>query len=131
MKLKQKQIKERAALSAKVGIARTELETELDAFNAAVRIFWEDRLLPKIDAYNQALTDAREWIEERHGEIDEFIASKSERWQAGNRGILARAMSDAYSQVDLEDVELTMPELNLDDVENHEDMIDQLPDEPA
>jgi len=40
-------------------------------------------------------------------------------------------MSDAYSQVDLEDVELTMPELNLDDVENYEDMIDQLPDEPA
>lgn len=60
--------------------------------------------------YNGALSDARDFIDEKHTAFEDEYGEKSEKWQEGDRGSAARDWIDSFESVDLEDAELDAPD---------------------
>lgn len=82
----------------------------------------------EIEAYNEALAEARQFTSIVAQQAQDEIAEKSERWQESRRGEAAISWASDWEDVDLSDVELA----SVDPVEepeiDHAILLDELPD---
>jgi len=85
-KLKAAQKKRRAELAA-------ELTEKADAVQAAIA------------AYNETLGEAREFVEEITGAIDEYVGERSEKWQEGDKAQALESWKEEWEGLELEDIE--------------------------
>jgi len=104
----------------------TSLREKGEALNAAIVTFNEtvagqgEALTTAIQTYNEQLEEARSFVgtiaEDMRGEFDE----KSEKWQEGDKGQEVQAWVEAWEGVDLEDVEVEIPEA-IEEIDADED----------
>ena len=131
MKLTKKRIKEKDKVSTKLAAAKEDLQTAVDDYNEAMAAAWET-LQEEVTKYNEVLAQAREYVADKASEMEGEMGDKSDKWQEGDRGQAAQAMMDEWNNVSLDDIELEKPEdLDLDDIDDHQELVDQLPNEPA
>jgi outer membrane protein TolC len=79
----------------------------------------EQALDDAVTAYNQAIEQAKAWVQETTDTIRREYDSKSERWQEGHAGLTVSEWLDAWDDVDADPVEL--PDSVADAIENLSD----------
>lgn len=104
------------------------LSTAIDTYNAQVEDL-QGAVTEALEAYNNALNDARSWCEDIASAAESAYDEKSEKWQEGEKGQEASEFKDAWQGVYLDDVEVTFPDaLETPDV-SHANDIEELPEE--
>lgn len=77
-------------------------------------------------AYNEAIEEARGFVQDVARQADADISDKSERWQEGEKGQAAIGWKDEWEGASFEEVSVEYP----DDIEaeglDHADTLDQL-----
>jgi hypothetical protein len=58
-----------------------------------------------VGAYNEALGEARDFVEDLASAAEDDFSSKSDKWQEGERGEAARSWIDALQEFAPEDIE--------------------------
>lgn len=130
MKLTKKQIAERDELSTKLATEFEALQDSVTEFNEKVAALFAEEIATKIESYNEALEEAREWISDRKSAFEEYIGNKSDKWQEGDNGQAHQGFVDALDEVSLDDISIDEPEQLELDVEPHHEALDQIVEGP-
>jgi exonuclease VII small subunit len=104
MKLTKAEGAKRDDLVANLEIAGGTLDDAITAYNAAVEAAAE-AANTAIAAYNETLEGAREFVETLVERLDEEFGERSEKWQDSERGEAARALLNAWSELELDPVD--------------------------
>ena len=126
-KLTKEQLKERDALVSRLRDRRSDLETVLETYNAAVETAWGLVESAQTD-FNDVIAEASEWMSNISSDIDEYTSGRSEKWQESDKASLYSNWKDAFD-ADLEEAEFEKPddfELNIED---SAEVLEQLPEE--
>lgn len=105
-----------------------DLQEAVDIFNSTVNVAWTNLQVP-INNYNEAISNANEWQSGIVEEIQEYIDSKSEKWQEGDKGQAFVSWKEQYEE-ELETVELEKPDEVTFDNDNPSELLDQKSEEP-
>lgn len=131
-KLKAADIKARDAHAGELSTAFQDLEMAVEAFNNGLEKLWNEQIVAAVDAYNEKLIAAREWAQGIADDAQNYIDEKSEKWQEGDKGQQVIAFAESWREFSPEEIELDKPEeLSLDDIEQHSEELDQLPEDSA
>lgn len=131
MKLSKTEIKEKNALANKLRDAFDNLD-ELTAEEKP----YKEKIEKAIAIYNGAIDDARAFCEGIAQEIADFIDSKSEAWQEGDKCAAHEDFKSAYEDLEFEPISLDNildtadGSYSMGDVENYADTLDELMEEP-
>lgn len=109
-KLTKHALTERDEITGKLTDTYNALEEALLTFNNAMQTVWDTDVEPAIEAYNAAVEAAKEWRDEQVGEMEQYIDERSEKWEEGEAGQRYTAWKQEYEYLELERVELSMPE---------------------
>jgi len=122
-KLTKAQLEQRAAFVERLNDASTKIEEAVDAFNAQVA---EEKATVEaaVTAYNEILSEVREFAGDIATQADQDISDKSEKWQEGERGQAAVEFKDAWEGLSLDDIEVEYPEELSIEEPNHADELD-------
>lgn len=58
-----------------------------------------------VDRYNEALNEARGWVDDMGNAIEAAISEKSERWQESDTGQAVQEWRDSFDQDDLTEID--------------------------
>jgi hypothetical protein len=129
-KLTAEQLTERDALAVRLEEERTKVDLAVSDFHDALTVA-RNTLQEALDAYNEVLVEAKAYAEGIAQDAENYFEEKSERWQEGEKGEALRELIDAWQSVDLEPLEVDMPDSELDlDVNTHDETLCELPTEP-
>lgn len=125
-------LKERDEIVANIRTKREKLDAAIEAYNEAAAKAWgvvEDAL----QAYNETLEPAREWISGITGDIDVYVSERSEKWQEGEKAEAYESWKSDYESADssLEEVSINPPDQIEEDIEDHAQILEELPEEPS
>lgn len=126
MKLDKK--KKRDDLADRLEALHSELEEAVSAFNAAMTERGGD-VTDALKAYNDVLAEARSLVEDTASEARDAFDEKSERWQEGDKGAALSSWADELEGVDLEDMEIDLPE-DIELPDGHAETLRDLPERP-
>jgi len=118
----------RDALVTRLRAHYAALDTAVDAFNVQMDEKWES-VVEAQDAYNDAVSDAKEWLEQHATDMEEYRDERSDRWRDSAPGLAYQAWIDAFRGVELEESELEIPR-GLDMPGEQIDDLEGLPDTP-
>ena len=125
-KLSKAESKRRDGLVAEIEIAAGKLSDAVTAFNETLAQARE-ALEQARDAYNDTLEQAREFAEDIASSREAEISERSERWQESEKAQAAQAFVESWQGIDLDPVDIDMPE----DLESpdlpHRDELEALP----
>ena len=127
-KLTKQEEAQRSELYAKLHSARGALDAKIEDVNDALQTAI-DALEGAIADYNSALDDARNFVVDIVSQAEEDFSDKSERWQEGERGEIVRAWIDEWDTAQLDDIDAPEIERIVIDLEDHADILEQLPSE--
>lgn len=128
-KLDKQTIADRDALIDRFRDRYSDLDNAVVEYNAAIETAWE-KVEQAMGDFNEVIDDANAWKQQVAESIDEFIGGKSEKWQESAKGQAYEAWKSEYGDDEYEHVEFEKPdELSLEDVENHEELLGNLPEE--
>lgn len=127
--MKKVQLKRKDEVVNKLSIAWDAFSEAVDDFNIKMQEAFSDLQGRHLAAYNEALSEARDFVNEIAQETADYISDKSEKWQEGDKGQAYLSFQEAYESLDLDDIELDEPEGVELNCETHYELIDQLPDQ--
>jgi hypothetical protein len=128
-KLSAEQTRARDALAVRLEEERAKVDTAVTDFNDALTIA-RNTLQEALDAYNGVLSEARFFAADVSQDWENDFEEKSERWQESEKGEGVREMIEAWQNVDLEDLEIDMPDAEIDlNVDTHDETLTNLPTE--
>lgn len=128
-KLDKELIAKRDSLVKNLREAAGELETAVSEFNDALDDL-KLRLQEKIDDYNMVLQEADSWRADVTGAMEEYYDERSDKWQDSPAGDAYSAWISEYQQLDLDEIDIDMPDnVDMPDVSNA-DEIENLPEQP-
>lgn len=107
-KLTKAQSTDYAALLSGAAEAHEALSSAVDGVNNAIQAAWEE-VSEKLEAFNQARTDLKEFASDIAECADSEYSDKSEKWQEGERGQAARSWIDTWASADLDPIEMDIP----------------------
>lgn len=122
-------VQKKQEVCTKLQEAFDNLQEGVEAFNDIVNAAWSNLQLGPLNAYNEAISNANEWQSGIVEEIQEYIDSKSEKWQEGDKGQAFVSWKEQYEE-ELETVELEKPDEVTFDNDNPSELLDQKPEEP-
>lgn len=129
LKLSKSQIAEKTERSAALAATHEALEQAISEYNDAAEAL-RAPVDAALEAFNEALFDARNWAEELGGDLRNEFSEKSEKWQEGERGQAADQWLEQWEQYQPDAAEIDWPEpLEVPDGDNG-DELDGIPDEP-
>lgn len=127
-KLTKAEGKRRTEFVAELEIASGVLSRAVEAFNLAT----EEAFTPvkkALDAYNEKLGEAREFVEDIVSSRRDEHGDKSDKWQEGERGQAAESWISEWENISLDDLDIDQPDaLETPDPE-HRDDLENLPEE--
>lgn len=129
-KLSKAEIERRDDLIAKMADASAKIGDAVERFNAAMsdhRQSVEDA----VDAYNELVSEARDLANDIAAQAEEDISSKSEKWQEGERGQAAAEYQQAWEGLDLDSIEVELPDDVSFDEPEHTTVLQDAPDDIA
>src|SRR5262245_34126167 len=108
-----------------------DLSTLVEQYNTTMQTLW-DEIATAQDAFNQAIVDARDWLEGVEGEMEKYYNDRSERWQEGDAGQAYQEWMQSVNDCDLTEADLSAP-TDLDEPEGADaaDNLENLEPEPA
>lgn len=128
-KMDKRDKKRRDEIVIKLREARAKLEDEVAAFNEDIENSKEKSQTALAD-YNELLEEARGLIQDISSQAEADMGNKSEKWQDGTKGKAVLDWLEALQDPDLGDIDIDFPEpINLD-IEDHAEMMENLPEEP-
>lgn len=88
--------------------ARDDLVNAVSNFNEKVEALYAEIVAPKVAEVNSAAEQANEFVQEIHGEQEEYASDRSEKWTDSDAG---SAYSDWMTEweVEIETIELEEP----------------------
>jgi uncharacterized protein YukE len=123
-RLSKEQLQRRAVLAALLGARQEAVEVARELTNDRV-----SRLNETISAYNEALEEARDFVEEITADMTEFFDEKSDRWTEGDAGQAYSSWKDEWEGFDGDEVD-AVDEVEVPDL-GHAEELEQLPEEPG
>lgn len=127
LKLSREQLAMRDAIVLRLRTTGNDLDDAIATFNEALEAA-RLAVQPHVDAYGEALEAARVFANKIAHDMQEEIDGRSERWQVSDKGQAAIALQEAWDSLDLESVDLGIP----DDVDALDlDTADALADAPT
>lgn len=127
-RLTRAEIKQRDELADKLDEAAEALKSAVEAFNARLEEVTQD-VSSALETYNEAVAEARSFMEDVASERQLEWEDKSERWQEGERGQAAQEWISAWESDPPEDVEIDVPE-GIDEPDlAHAEALRDLPEE--
>ena len=128
-KLGKEETAQRDEIAVRLEQAREKLETAVSAFNDAL-LAARGTLQTEIDEYNVVLAEAKTFADDVAQNWENDFEEKSERWQESDTGESVRAMIETWQSVDLESIDIDMPEPDISfDAEVHSELLTDLPTE--
>jgi hypothetical protein len=103
----------------KLAIAKQNID---DAFTKLEETHGE--LKGAVDEYNGVLSEVTEWRDGITGQMEEYQGERSDKWQEGEAGEQYQSWLDAWTGIDLDEVEYDdLPELpDIEHIENLENL---------
>lgn len=126
-KLTKAENKQRDELVANLEVASAALSEAVETANEQIALV-EEGVNIAIEAYNEALSAAREFAQDIASRLEEEIGEKTEKWQEGENGQAAEELRNAWAELDLEDIEPITIEQVVDFDLSHRDDLENLPD---
>lgn len=108
-KLTKSMLTERDDVCARLRAAFESLEQAVDTYNEAMRKQWE-AVHATMNAYNDVAVEATTWQENVASDIQDYIDSRSDKWQESERGQAYLAWQGEYESSDLEDITIDQPD---------------------
>jgi exonuclease VII small subunit len=128
-KLGKTETAQRDEIATRIEQAREKLDAAVTAFNDAM-LAARETLQTEIDEYNVVLADAKAFADDVAQNWENDFEEKSERWQDGETGEAVRAMIEAWQSIDLEAIDIDMPDPEISfDAEVHSELLTDLPTE--
>ena len=127
-KLNKAELTRRNALYDEIMGAGEDLLAAVAAYNEAMAE-QAQKVQEALDAYNSALSDARDFRDEIVGDRDGDYQDKSEAWQEGDKGQAVRTWIDEWEGAELDEVEIEFPEELEEPDLAHADALNDLPEE--
>jgi predicted nucleic acid-binding Zn-ribbon protein len=127
-KLSKDELKKRDDLVEELRALESGVETTINAFNEALADA-KDAVEEAVTAYNDKLADAREFTQEIAGRIYDEISEKSDKWQEGERGEAATQFKDEWEVLCLDDFECDFPDELASDLPEGADILEGAPEE--
>ena len=128
-KLDKVQIARKDKLASKFQDLYSELDAAVQEFNAAMSAQW-GKVEQAITAYNEAIQEANELKQEIVSDIDNYMGEHTERWLESEKGweydVWKGEFEEDFSEIIVERPE----ELDISNVDDHEDIMNQLPERP-
>lgn len=106
---------------------RTEMQN-VENIREQINNMIDNRLAGAIEAYNAALSEARDFIEDAVGKMEDYVEDKSENWGDSDTGTAYMDWKSEWEGMDLEN--LVRPDLIEFDYP-HADDLENLPTEPT
>jgi hypothetical protein len=125
-------LKERDEIIANIRTKREKLDAAIEAYNEAAAKAWGE-VEDALRAYNETLDPAREWVAGITGDIDVYVSERSEKWQEGEKAEAYESWKGDYESADssLEEVSIEQPDQIEADIEDHAQILYDLPEEPS
>jgi tetratricopeptide (TPR) repeat protein len=125
-------LKERDEIIANIRAKREKLDAAIEAYNEAAAKAWGE-VEDALQAYNETLDPAREWVAGITGDIDVYVSERSEKWQEGEKAEAYESWKGDYESADssLEEVSIEQPDQIEADIEDHAQILYDLPEEPS
>lgn len=120
-------------LQEKLQSASERVESAITDFNTSMSELWNDSVLESLNDYNTVVEQAREFVEERHDQMQSQYEDRSEKWQQSEKGEAFQEWLNEWeeAQSELEDIDLAMPvEVDTPDF-SAVDAMDELSMEPS
>ena len=108
-KLTKSMLTERDDVCARLRAAFEALEQAVDTYNEAMQNQWE-AVDAAMNAYNDVAVEATTWQENVASDIQDYIDSRSDKWQESERGQAYLAWQGEYESSDLEDITIDQPD---------------------
>ena len=121
--LSKERLEIRAQLALALQTAVASVQDSVGGVEGAVSVYNS-----RVDDLNNLLAGAREFVGEVNGDMDEYIAGRSEKWTESDAGEAYSNWKDEWENIELDDVEhieieIPAPITSADDLEG-------LPDQP-
>jgi len=127
--LSKDQSKQKGTLIDDIRTAHAELGTAVIEYNAAMEKA-KDEVQGKLNALNEKLQEAGEWVGGITSDMQSYYDEKSERWQESEPGQNYSSWKEDHESLSFDEVEIDFPEdLELPDC-GVADELDGLSDEP-
>lgn len=108
-RLTRKELDRRAEIVELLNDLSANIVEAVSVFNAQLDALREP-VTAAVEAYNNALNDAREFAADMAVQADNDITDKSDRWHGSERGQAAIAWRDEWQNLSLDDLDLALPE---------------------
>ena len=108
-KLTKAEVKEGEVHIDSLEVASTGINAAVEAFNNGLEVMRSDFKIA-VDSYNEQLASIREFTANVANRFEDEISDKSDRWQEGDAGNAAAELRDAWQNIELEDIEIDLPE---------------------
>lgn len=95
-------------ISAKLSGAREDLKGAVATFNDKVAALFAEIVQPEVDAFNAAQTEANEFLQEVHEEMESFYEERSDKWKEGDAGSAYEDWKSSW-EMEIEELELEEP----------------------
>jgi regulator of replication initiation timing len=129
-KLTKEFLTDRDDLLKKLIAARDDLEEAVNEFNEKLDAL-KQNLQEKVEDYNNTLNHLESWRDEVVSAMENYRDERSEKWHESSVGQAYDDWISEYQNIELDEIEVDMP----DDVDipetNHCDDIENLPEHPA
>lgn len=106
----------------------TALEDAIREYNERVAALHAEVLAQHVDAYNEAVSNARDFVEEIQTRAQEEFDGKSERWQEGDKGQAAQSWQEEWAGTSLDDIDMDEPQGIIEPTMDHADTLEGLPE---
>lgn len=120
LKMTESEGERRDVLVADLRTKRDKLSGAISDFNVALETARAE-LRVAVEDYNETITEAKGFAEDKAREIEDAIDSKSEKWQEGEKGEAASAWKEAWEEIDSEFEELDADQMAPSDMEDYDD----------
>ncbi len=127
-KLNKTEVKTKNALSTSITEIRDRLEDECGKPEDEREM---DAILALLARYNAALSDALDFCEDKASRLQDYMDDRSESWRESDAASACEDWKSQWEDVDFEPIaleDLGDPP-NVDDLQDHADTLDQIPDE--
>src|SRR5262245_48455400 len=125
-KLSKAEIDRRQELVDQLTELRGKLEDAVSEFNSKVEEL-KAPVTSALEAYNEALGEARSFAEDIASEGDSARDQKSDKWQESERGEASRGWVEEWQNVSLDDIEIEFADDLPFDAPSHAEDLDGLP----
>jgi hypothetical protein len=130
LKLSKAQRAKRDEFVTRLNEASGKISTAVDEFNSALETL-KAPIEAAVEAYNEIVVEAKEFTDEIAGDADNEISEKSDTWQEGERGQAAVGWKDEWQSIDLDEIEVELPDEISFDEPLHADDLESAPEGTA